>query len=97
MKISRRSKWLPDQPRSHKFSLRLELFLRSPVSGKDHCASSVTTSGYTIPSSTVVASVIQIEIMKFLFHKFPYASPICVMIKSINLIPINGAIIPPSP
>src|SRR5271169_7257275 len=35
--------------------------------GKAHCASPVTTSGYTIPSSTVVASVIQIEISKFFF------------------------------
>src|SRR5271163_3192490 len=35
--------------------------------GKAHCASPVTASGYKVPSSTVVASVIQIEISRFFF------------------------------
>src|SRR5271168_3898777 len=35
--------------------------------GKAHCASPVTASGYTIPSISVVASVIQIEISRFFF------------------------------
>ena len=54
-------------------------------------------SGYKIPSRTVVAMVIRTDVMRFLFICALYTRPIPVVNMSISLMPMNGAISPPTP
>ena len=76
------------------------------LSGNSTWATPVTTSGYTIPRSTVVTTVISTAAMRFRLMFMivsvrlsagRYASLSAVMMTSIILMPMNGMMMPPTP
>ena len=83
---------ISDEPTTLPFTLTSEPFARFDIV---NCEMPVTTSGYTNPSSTVSTTVMSKPVSELATQH--QCTPSAVTMMSMSLIPMNGAMIPPTP
>ena len=94
VEVLRLREGLAEQRRADDLAVRPRASEPFALSEKPTCAMPVTTSGYAIPSSTVKTTIIMIGGQELASHHF---TPRAVTSRSMSLMPMNGATIPPSP